>query len=129
MAWTEQGIAPDQIIATKWLNDTPSLGVVRQRPLCPYPSVPQYTGSGSVNASDSFVCAALPFKVPIVVQGGQGGAQNVLTVTQTQTEVVSVTASVQCTGTANQAGGLEWPRQGSSTLKAWHGRPTGGGWR
>lgn len=129
MAWAEQGIAPDQIIATKWLNDTPSLGVVRQRPLCPYPTVPQYTGSGSVNASDSFVCAALPFKVPVVVQGGQGGAQSVLTVTQTQTEVVSVTASVQCTGTATQAGEWGWPWQGSSTLKAWPGRPTAAGWR
>lgn len=122
MAWTEQGIAPDQIIATKWLNDTPALGVVRQRPLCPYPSVAQYTGSGSVNASDSFVCAALPFRVPVVVQGG---AQSVLTVTQT--EVVSVAASMQCTGTVTKTGGWGWPWQGSSTLKAWPGRPTGGG--
>ena len=35
--WTENGTAPEHIIATKWVNDTLQDKVLRQRPLCPYP--------------------------------------------------------------------------------------------
>ena len=35
--WTENGTAPEHIIATKWANDTLQDKVLRQRPLCPYP--------------------------------------------------------------------------------------------
>ncbi len=37
MNWVENGVAPDAIIATKYVNDTASDGILRQRPLCPYP--------------------------------------------------------------------------------------------
>jgi len=67
MAWTEEGTAPDQLIATKWLDDKPELGVERQRPLCPYPAMPQYIG-GDVNEASSFTCGSLPFRVPEVAQ-------------------------------------------------------------
>ena len=55
--WVEQGIAPAKIIATKFKNDDPAQGVQRTRPLCPYPQVASYTGSGSVDDASSFVCA------------------------------------------------------------------------
>lgn len=54
--WVEQGIAPDKIIATKYVNNDPAQGVVRTRPLCAYPKVAVYDGSGSPDEATSFVC-------------------------------------------------------------------------
>jgi tannase/feruloyl esterase len=55
--WVEKGIAPDQIIATKFVNDDPTQGIAMQRPLCPYPATQVYT-SGPTNAASSFRCVA-----------------------------------------------------------------------
>jgi feruloyl esterase len=55
--WVEKDIAPSQIVATKYVNDTPSQGVASQRPICAHPAVPRYRGRGNVNAAASFVCA------------------------------------------------------------------------
>ena len=50
--WVEQGTAPEQILASHATN-----GVVdRTRPLCPYPQVATYKGSGSIAAAASFTC-------------------------------------------------------------------------
>lgn len=50
--WVEQGIAPDRIIAANI-----SAGVVvRTRPLCPYPEVAVYLGTGSTHQAENFVC-------------------------------------------------------------------------
>ena len=47
--WVEQGSASDKILATKYKSDAnPSSGVARTRPLCPYPQVARYQGSGSI---------------------------------------------------------------------------------
>jgi hypothetical protein len=55
--WVENHVAPGEIIATKYTTDgNPASGVVRTRPLCPYPQVPQYTGSGSIDEASSFAC-------------------------------------------------------------------------
>lgn len=54
--WVEQGIAPDKIIATKYVNDNPASGIAFQRPLCPYPQVARYKGFGDTTSADSFVC-------------------------------------------------------------------------
>jgi feruloyl esterase len=57
--WVEDGVAPDRIIATKYRNGSNAAsGVLRTRPLCPYPQVAQYKGSGSIDDAASFVCAA-----------------------------------------------------------------------
>jgi feruloyl esterase len=48
--WVEKGTAPERVIASH-----PS---GRTRPLCPYPQVAKYTGSGSTDDAASFVCAA-----------------------------------------------------------------------
>ena len=50
--WVEQGQAPAQIIASHSSNGA----VDRTRPLCPYPQVATYTGSGSIDEAASFVC-------------------------------------------------------------------------
>jgi hypothetical protein len=52
--WRETGAAPSQIIASLQ-NSTGQ--TVETRPLCPYPQVARYTGSGSTNDASSFVCA------------------------------------------------------------------------
>jgi len=55
--WVEEGVAPAKIIAAKFVNDDPEQGVARTRPLCPYPQVARYTGSGSIDDAANFVCA------------------------------------------------------------------------
>jgi Tannase and feruloyl esterase len=53
--WVEQGVAPERIIATHYVNNTPASGVQFQRPLCPFPQVARYT-VGDPNNADSFKC-------------------------------------------------------------------------
>jgi feruloyl esterase len=50
--WVEQGKAPDQIPASLSTNGQ----TVRTRPLCPYPQVAAYRGTGSTDEAASFVC-------------------------------------------------------------------------
>jgi feruloyl esterase len=50
--WVEHGRAPDQIIASHSTNRV----VDRTRPLCPYPEVATYRGSGNINDASNFVC-------------------------------------------------------------------------
>jgi feruloyl esterase len=56
--WVEKGIAPGAVIATKYVNDEERDGVKMRRPLCPYPQVAQYKGSGDTNDAKNFICAA-----------------------------------------------------------------------
>jgi len=59
--WVEKGIAPERIIATKYKDDDdPKSEVVRRRPLCAFPQVARYRGSGSTDSDASFDCAASP---------------------------------------------------------------------
>jgi feruloyl esterase len=48
--WVERGIAPAQVIASHATNQK----VDRTRPLCPYPQVARYTGSGSMDEAANF---------------------------------------------------------------------------
>lgn len=57
--WVEEGTAPERIIATKRKNDPPN-EVVRTRPLCAFPNVAHYRGTGSTDDAASFDCAAPP---------------------------------------------------------------------
>ena len=50
--WVEKRQAPDQIIASR----TREGKVDRTRPLCPYPQVATYKGSGSTDEAANFVC-------------------------------------------------------------------------
>ncbi len=51
--WVEQGTAPDSILASHVANGA----VTFTRPLCPYPQLASYTGSGNPNDAANFVCA------------------------------------------------------------------------
>ena len=60
--WAEKGVAPDRVIATKYKDDrNPAQGVKMTRPLCAYPKVAKYKGSGDSNDAANFVCA-MPVK-------------------------------------------------------------------
>ena len=50
--WVEHGQAPDQIVASHSINGA----VDRTRPLCAYPMVAVYKGTGSIDAAASFAC-------------------------------------------------------------------------
>ncbi|HKS55105.1 MAG TPA: tannase/feruloyl esterase family alpha/beta hydrolase [Steroidobacteraceae bacterium] len=54
--WVEEGVAPKQIVATKYVDDDPAKGVSMTRPLCPYPQTAQYDGKGKIESSASFAC-------------------------------------------------------------------------
>jgi hypothetical protein len=54
--WVEEDVAPQEIIAVKYVNDQPAQGVLRTRPLCPYPKVAVYDGSGSTDDASNFNC-------------------------------------------------------------------------
>jgi hypothetical protein len=50
--WVETGKAPERIVASN-----PPRGPERTRPLCAYPQVAQYAGSGSTDDANNFRCA------------------------------------------------------------------------
>ena len=65
VAWVEKGAAPDRVTASA--RGAGNAGGVnaelpvdwaanRSRPLCPYPKVARYNGSGSLDSADSFSC-------------------------------------------------------------------------
>jgi len=58
--WVEKGAAPTTVIATKQPGEGSSVKVTR--PLCAYPQVAKYKGSGDTNDAANFVCAAPPAK-------------------------------------------------------------------
>ena len=51
--WVENGQAPQTLLATKTLTG----GGTQSRPLCPYPEVAKYKGSGSTDDAANFTCA------------------------------------------------------------------------
>jgi feruloyl esterase len=55
--WVEQGIAPEEIIATKYnTGANPASGVARTRPLCAFPETARYKGTGSTDEAANFEC-------------------------------------------------------------------------
>jgi feruloyl esterase len=52
VGWVEKGVAPGQILAMQSKGGN----VVRSRPLCPYPQVAKYKGTGSPDDAQNFVC-------------------------------------------------------------------------
>jgi feruloyl esterase len=52
--WRETGVAPDRITAYRVENNR----VTMSRPLCPYPQVAAYKGTGSTNDAANFACMA-----------------------------------------------------------------------
>src|ERR1700737_556441 len=55
--WVETGVAPETIVATKFVADTPP-AVQMTRPLCVFPKVAKYTGNGNTSIAANFTCVA-----------------------------------------------------------------------
>jgi len=56
--WVERGAAPAQMIATKFTEEDAKARTVRlTRPLCLYPTVPRYKGTGDPNDAANFLCS------------------------------------------------------------------------
>jgi len=53
-AWVTTGKAPDRIVASHRTDGK----VDRTRPLCVFPKVAKWNGSGSADEAQNFVCAA-----------------------------------------------------------------------
>ncbi|KAJ4474960.1 Tannase/feruloyl esterase [Lentinula aciculospora] len=54
--WVEEGIAPDTIEGTKFVNDTPELGVEFRRRHCRYPLRNTFERKGNSSDPDSWTC-------------------------------------------------------------------------
>jgi len=50
--WVENGVAPEQIIGARVVDGK----TVRTRPLCFYPQVAKYKGTGSIDDAGNFTC-------------------------------------------------------------------------
>jgi feruloyl esterase len=50
--WVERGVAPTSVLASQVTNGV----TVRTRPLCPYPQVAQWKGSGNTDEAANFAC-------------------------------------------------------------------------
>jgi Tannase and feruloyl esterase len=57
--WVEAGVPPTTLVATKYTDDQPGTRTVKlTRPLCLYPTIPRYKGTGDPNGHASFACVA-----------------------------------------------------------------------
>jgi feruloyl esterase len=55
--WVEQGTAPAEFVGTKYADSAATNRTVQfTRPVCLYPAVPRYKGSGDPNDASSFAC-------------------------------------------------------------------------
>ena len=57
-AWVEKGTAPENLIAAKYAPKADPPQVLMTRPLCTYPKVAKYKGTGDTNDAANFVCAS-----------------------------------------------------------------------
>jgi hypothetical protein len=57
-AWATSGKAPERIVATRTPSPNPNAPKLPpiSRPLCPYPLIARYDGSGDANSEKSFAC-------------------------------------------------------------------------
>ena len=56
--WAEEGVAPDRMVASKFVGEGAERKVGFTRPLCPFPRQARYKGNLDPNSADSFDCAA-----------------------------------------------------------------------
>ena len=68
--WVEKGVAPDKLIASHTTNGK----VDRTRPLCPYPQVARFKGTGSSDEAANFACVAADTATPKKPTSTTGGA-------------------------------------------------------
>ena len=75
--WVENGVAPDQVMATEYAPAAPGTQsvsggpntrpVLGHRPVCPYPKTAIYNGSGDIHVATSYRCDG-NLELPTIVQ-------------------------------------------------------------
>jgi tannase/feruloyl esterase len=55
-AWVEHGVAPNRLVAAKYNNDDAAKGVKFELPVCFYPEVARYRGTGDARTAASYAC-------------------------------------------------------------------------
>jgi feruloyl esterase len=50
--WVEKGVEPKSVTGSRIVDGK----LVRTRPMCPYPSVAKYTGTGSIDDAKNYTC-------------------------------------------------------------------------
>lgn len=56
--WVEHGEQPTHLLATRYEDNDESKRVLRTMPLCPFPSMAKFNGSGDVNDANNWSCPA-----------------------------------------------------------------------
>jgi feruloyl esterase len=54
--WVVKGSPPDKIIATKFTENDPTKGIARTMPVCAFPTMAHYKGSGARNQAKNWGC-------------------------------------------------------------------------
>jgi feruloyl esterase len=54
--WVEKGIAPKELIATKYEGEGLARHPTMTRPLCAFPQTSKYKGTGDTSNAANFVC-------------------------------------------------------------------------
>ncbi|KAI0468703.1 putative ferulic acid Esterase/Feruloyl esterase [Xylaria cf. heliscus] len=57
MDWVEKNVTVDHVVATTWTKPADaSSGLLKQRPLCPYPEMARWDGDGDLDDANSWSC-------------------------------------------------------------------------
>ncbi|KAI0549020.1 putative ferulic acid Esterase/Feruloyl esterase [Xylaria curta] len=73
MDWVEKNITVNQVVATTWKQSlNVSSGVLKQRPLCPYPQMARWDGDGDPNDAQSWSCGGDVHTAPVPTSEAQG---------------------------------------------------------
>lgn len=69
--WREKNTAPEQLVASRYANSIAALmgspgKALATRPVCAYPAVPHWTGKGSFDEAQNYVCRVSPSSNPRV---------------------------------------------------------------
>ncbi len=56
--WVTEGVAPEQVVGRKYIDDKKEKGIARTRPICAYPKVAKWDGKGNTDDAKSFSCVA-----------------------------------------------------------------------
>lgn len=74
-SWVEKGQTPQSLVATKYEQDDPKRPVLRTMPLCPFPAMARYAGTGDINTAENWSCPAADRRLLEVGRAGrQAGA-------------------------------------------------------
>ena len=63
--WREKNTAPEQLVASRYANSVAALmgspgKALATRPVCAYPAVPHWTGKGSYDEAQNYICRVSP---------------------------------------------------------------------